>query len=215
MADNDRHSAHNWVVSLRRFVEQQADGSVERCDLCSAVIASSHAHLIEPRSRKLLCACTACALLFDSPDANHYRRVPAGVTRLHDFKLSDAEWDAFLIPINMAFFFKSSADGRIVAMYPGPAGGTESTLDLDAWDDLSNANPVLQSLETDVEALLINRIGGAREYYRVPIDRCYELTGAIRRSWHGLSGGEGVRNTIGGFFSALHRESGNGAALHA
>lgn len=174
-----------------------------------------HAHLVDPASRQLLCACTACALLFDSPDAKRYRRVPTGVTRLHEFELSDADWDAFLIPINMAFFFRSSANRRIVAMYPGPAGGTESMLELEAWEALEANNPVLQTLDDDVEALLVNRIAGAREYYRVPIDRCFELTGVIRQSWHGLSGGDGVREAIQGFFADLRQASGNGAAHHA
>ena len=81
-----------------------------------------------------------------------------------------------MIPINMAFFFKSSHESRIVAMYPSPAGATESLLSLDAWSEIVSANPVLAKMESDVEALLVNRIGRARgssksEYYLLPIDR--------------------------------------------
>jgi hypothetical protein len=54
---------------------------------------------------------------------------------------------------------------------------------------------------------LVNRIGETRVYYRVPIDRCYELVGLIRSRWHGLSGGEGVQDAIRTFFAKLNEES--------
>jgi hypothetical protein len=38
----------------------------------------------------------------------------------------------------------------------------------------------LQKIETDVEALLVNRVAEARDYYIVPIDLCFELVGLIR-----------------------------------
>ena len=43
------------------------------------------------------------------------------------------------------------------AYYPSPMGPTESLLELDAWAALEAANPVLATLEPDVEALLVNR----------------------------------------------------------
>jgi hypothetical protein len=100
-------------------------------------------------------------------------------------------------------------------MYPGPAGATESMLDLSAWDALVCANPWLGELERDVEALLVNRIGGAREYYRVPIDRCYALVGTIRTHWHGVSGGQGSREAIQAFFARLRAEADAKAVAHA
>lgn len=221
MTATGEQASGNWVATLRRFAGPQALAK-ERCELCSALIGREHDHIVERETRVLLCACAGCAMLFDSPDAKRYRRVPRDVERLDDFELPDATWDAFLIPINMAFFVRGSVERRVVAMYPGPAGGTESTLDLAAWSDLENDNPVLRSLGEDVEALLVNRIGGAREYYRVPLDRCYELIGVIRQSWHGLSGGDGVRDAIRDFFDALRAQcgkrgskGGNGADAHA
>lgn len=202
------HQPGNWVASLRGFLGAR-QAAVECCELCSAEIDHKHAHLVEPESRRLLCACTPCALLFADGEAKRYRRVPRDVARLHDFSLSDTQWDAFQIPINMAFFFYSSPEGRVLALYPGPAGATESTLDLGAWDDLAAANPLLKELGEDVEALLVNRVEGAREYYRVPIDRCYELVGLIRSHWHGLSGGEGVREAIQTMFADLRKETSN------
>ena len=59
-------------------------------------------------------------------------------------------------------------------------GATESLLELDAWRELEAANPVLATLEPDVEALLVNRARGARRHWIVPIDDCYALVGLIR-----------------------------------
>lgn len=209
------HRLGNWVASLRGFLgERQA--ARERCELCNAEIDGGHPHLIEPEKRRLLCVCPPCAMLFSNRTAARYRRVPDAVIRLSDFTLSDADWDALLIPIDMAFFFHSSPESRVLAMFPGPAGATESTLNLNTWDNLAEANPILKELEEDVEALLVNRVGGAREYYRVPMDRCFELTGLIRSHWHGLSGGEGVRRVIQTFFEKLRQEtSGRGITGHA
>ena len=72
---------------------------------------------------------------------------------------------------------------------------------------MSRANPALGALQPDVEALLVNRTHGCREYYLVPIDRCYALVGTIRRQWRGLSGGSEVWEAIGGFFARLRLET--------
>ena len=100
----------------------------------------------------------------------------------------------------------------MVAHYPSPAGATESLLDLAAWEELVAWNPVLGELESDVEALLVNRVGRARgltpaSYFVAPLDRCFELVGLIRTSWKGLSGGDEVWRRIGGFFSDLSRDA--------
>jgi hypothetical protein len=126
---------------------------------------------------------------------------------LSDFRLTDPQWEELHLPINLAFFFHSTRAGRVVAVYPSPAGGTESLLTLEAWQQLEEANPVLCELEPDVEALLVNRLGSAREHYRVPIDACYRLVGLIRSGWRGLSGGSEVWEEIGRFFSSLKQNS--------
>ena len=99
-------------------------------------------------------------------------------------------------------------DSRVSALYPSPAGATESLLPLEAWNSIVQNNPVLQQMEPDVEALLVNRVGLARgaapaEYYVVPIDACYQLVGLIRLHWRGLSGGTEVWKEIGDFFTRL------------
>ena len=204
----------DWVASLKGFLGIERK-PVEHCELCYAEIASDHDHLIEPDTRRLLCACQACALLFDSPEARRYRRVPKGVTRLQRFDISDGQWNALLIPINLAFFIHSSTQSKVLALYPGPAGATESKLSLHSWDELADANPVLNELQEDVEAFLVNRMEDAREYYRVPIDRCYELVGLIRSHWHGLSGGQEAQTVQQLFFERLRRETGSGGDADA
>jgi hypothetical protein len=117
-----------------------------------------------------------------------------------------------MIPINMAFFIKSELAGKVVALYPSPAGPTESLLALESWGDIVKANPILKEMETDVEALLVNRVGSARgflidEYYLVPIDECYKLVGLIRAHWRGLSGGPEVWEEVAAFFASLRQRA--------
>ncbi len=62
-------------------------------------------------------------------------------------------------------------------------------------------------MQPDVEALLVNRVGAAREYFIVPIDECYKLVGLIRLHWRGLSGGAVVWGEIARFFDDLRRKA--------
>jgi hypothetical protein len=66
---------------------------------------------------------------------------------------------------------------------------------------------VLLDLEADVEALLVNRVRGAREAYGVGIDECYKLVGLIRTKWRGLSGGQEVWDDMGRHFARLKERS--------
>jgi hypothetical protein len=128
--------------------------------------------------------------------------------------MTEAQWEDLLIPINMAFFFQSSVEGRVVALYPSPAGPVESLLPLDAWNEIVQQNEILGQLQPDIEALLVNRVGHAREfsqaeYFIAPIDECYKLVGLIRANWKGLSGGSEVWAEIGRFFSDLRWQADN------
>jgi hypothetical protein len=188
----------------RRGAEAR-EAELERCELCGEPIPPEHRHLLDLRSRELMCACRACKLLFDRGAAGggHFRLVPDRRLRLADFELDDAAWEELRIPVEMAFFFHRSDAGRVVAFYPSPAGPTESLLELSAWDELEHANPVLGELEPDVEALLVNRTKGARRQWLVPLDECYRLVGLIRTHWRGLSGGSEVWQEIDRFFEEL------------
>jgi hypothetical protein len=190
------------VVRAAAAPLQTAD---ERCELCSEPIPPEHRHLLDLDSRQLLCACRACTLLFDRRAAGggHFRLVPDRRLRIDDFELDDVAWAELRIPVEMAFFFRRGDEGRVAAYYPSPAGATESLLELDAWEAIERANPVLRDLEPDVEALLVNRARGARQHFVVPIDDCYRLVGLIRTTWRGLSGGAEVWKGIESFYDGL------------
>jgi hypothetical protein len=181
--------------------------------MCSLELPPEHEHLVEPTDRRLICACGACAILFDRQGGTKYKRVPRRVQFLRDFQLTAAQWDGLMVPIEMAFFFHSTPHGKTIALYPSPAGPTESLLVLDTWADIVESNPILNEMEADVTALLVNRVGHGRgshaaEYYLAPIDECYKLVGLIRAHWHGLSGGTEVWREINTFFAALKKRSG-------
>lgn len=120
-----------------------------------------------------------------------------------------------MLPINLAFFFRDSAAERVIAMYPSPAGATESLLNLESWAEITSHNPKLRALQDDVEALLVNRMGAANDYFIVPIDECYRLVGLIRRHWRGLSGGTEVCKEMREFFAKLRSRCGQLETLRA
>lgn len=177
----------------------------EHCELCSAPIPAVHRHMLELSSRELVCACRPCSVLFDREGAGggHYKLVPERRLRLDDFAIDDAAWEELRIPVDMAFFFHSSAAERVLAYYPGPMGPTESQLQLSAWQEIERANPLLGGLEADVEALLVNRVGDEPGHWLVGLDECYSLVGLIRTHWKGLSGGKQVWQEIERFFADL------------
>jgi hypothetical protein len=183
--------------------------STEHCELCNAPIPSAHRHLLELASSQLVCVCRPCSLLFDRGGSGNgrYKLVPERRLRLDDFAISDLVWEQLQIPVDMAFFFHSSVQERVLAYYPGPMGPTESQLQLSSWRELEEENPILAELELDVEALLVNRARGARRQWLVPLDECYSLVGLIRTWWRGLTGGSEVWREIDRFFEELDRRA--------
>jgi hypothetical protein len=194
---------------MARRAAREREAALEHCDMCDAPIAADHRHLLDLRAHELMCACRACAVLFDRGAAGggHYRLVPDRRLRVEDFALDDVAWEELRLPVDLAFFVPDSAAGRVRAYYPGPMGATESLLGLDAWTALEAANPVLTTLAPDVETLLVNRAQGARHHLIVPIEDCFSLVGLIRMHWKGLTGGREVWAEIGRFFEALDRRA--------
>jgi hypothetical protein len=208
----------NAFGALQRFVRRNV--SEERCELCSAAVAAEHEHLLETANRRLVCVCQACAILFGGQSGQRFKRVLSRIRFLPDFQLTDAQWDSLLVPINMAFFFASSASGRMIAMYPSPAGATESLLPLETWDQIVAENAELRSMEADVEALLVNRLGARRgfpvnQYFLLPVDQCFKLVGLVRTHWRGLSGGTELWTELERYFALLTARAGFGAGAHA
>jgi hypothetical protein len=180
----------------------------ERCELCGLPIPEAHRHLIDLETGQLICACQACSTLFDGAAAGggHFKLVPDRRVRL-DLDLPDAVWERLRIPVDMAYFFRSSRDERVKAFYPSPMGPTESLLGLEAWDELEERNADLRGLRDDVEALLVNRARGARQSWIVPIDDCFALVAVIRTRWRGFTGGAEVWEAIDQFFGDLDARS--------
>ena len=187
----------------------------ERCEMCSEAIAEEHQHVVNVAARQLMCTCRGCYLLFtDSAAQLRYRAVPDRYLAFPDFALDRRAWSALQIPVGMAFFFRNSELGRTVAFYPGPAGATESELDLDAWNAISGADPRAGLMADDVEALLV-RVPEAEDQvedegprtYLVPIDACYEFVGRLRMLWRGFDGGQQAREFIDELLRANRRTS--------
>jgi hypothetical protein len=197
-------------AALRRFAQPpaaaplpMAETAVERCELCGVLLAPEHRHLLEIASRRIQCACDPCALCFQEAAGGRFKLIPRDARSLPDFNLADCAWESLALPINLAFFFHSTPREKMAALYPSPAGVTESLLPLAAWNSIVGDNPALADMEADVEALLVNRVGEAREYYLAPIDTCFELVGLIRVHWRGLSGGTEVWREIDAYFARL------------
>ncbi len=173
-----------WAPPLEtlRQLAQARTVAEEVCDFCSARLAPIHRHLLEIVPRKIVCVCDACALTFQGVAGGRYKLVPRVAKRLAQFRVTDAQWDSLALPINLVFIFHSTPQQKVVALYPSPAGVTESLLPRAHWNALEADNPVLAQLEPDVEALLINRTGNTREYYLVPI-----ATRAGKRRWSARS----------------------------
>ena len=80
---------------------------------------------------------------------------------LDGFDLDDELWAAFAVPIGLAFFLRSAASGEVVALYPSPAGATESS---------SSSGPGTTS------SAATRCCGRSR-----PTSRCWSSTGWCRR----------------------------------
>jgi Family of unknown function (DUF5947) len=177
------------------------------CNLCPSGLADDHRHLLHLYERRILCVCETCWSLHSGE--SEYR--PAGVRTLwlEDFVLPDDVWASLQIPIGLAFVMRSSMTGQVVALYPSPAGATECELDVFAWTTMCAANPVLDRLEADAEALVVNRLPGAGgpAYAIAPIDQCYRLVGLIMSRWEGISGGAAIESAIAAFFDELRERA--------
>lgn len=191
--------------------------------MCATPVADDHRHAVDTERRSLLCVCRGCALLFersqtDAPAAAHetagagpphgrYRTVPDRYVQIAPFTLAGPAWAALQIPVGIAFVVANTQLERAVAFYPSPGGATESELPLDAWTDIVAANPGLDDVEPDVEAVLLRTDVAEPTCHVVPVDRCYELVGTLRLHWRGFDGGSEVREHIAEFFDDVDRRA--------
>ncbi len=201
------------MISLRAleaYARPRPPAPEEMCGICAAPVREDHRHVVDVEGKALLCACPACAVLFVPSGASkgRFRTVPTRVLRDDDFRLTEASWSPLEIPVRLAFLFSSSGADRWIALYPSPAGVTESTLPLDAWSTFAR-EPLVQAIEPDVEALLVYGRRGATDFeaFLAPIDICYELAGTVRRRFRGLGGGDDVWREIEEAFARLRQRA--------
>ena len=175
------------------------------CELCPSGIGEHHRHLLHLDERRILCVCETCwSVRSGDPE---FRPPGARTVWLDDVAIPDHVWAAFQIPIGLAFMIRSSVSGGIVALYPSPAGATESELDLAAWDELVALHPELDRLEPDAEALVVNRMASPAQHAIVPVDQAYRLVGLVKERWEGISGGRELEAAVAGFFDDIRGEA--------
>ena len=121
----------------RRGSASQAEaGPAERCDLCGTDGARDHRHLLNLVERRIVCVCESCWAL-RSGDAE-YRPVGSRTAVARGLPAARGVWASFQIPIGLAFFMESTTAGCVVAIYPSPAGATESELHFASWTGWSS-----------------------------------------------------------------------------
>src|SRR5205085_7810013 len=87
------------LAALKRLAD--ARPAPERCELCATGVPEQHQHLVDPETRRLLCACDACAILFDHSGMTKYRRVSRDISELPGLEIDDALWNSLGIPIGL------------------------------------------------------------------------------------------------------------------
>jgi hypothetical protein len=184
---------------ITRAAVRSREEVAERCELCGVTVSDAHSHVLDERAEALLCACRACALLFEQDAAadGRYRLVPDRRIRLSGLSPADLG-----VPVGLAFFVRRP-DGGVDAHYPSPLGATRWDVDPQAWERAVAGCEPLRAMRPSVEALLVNTSKGAQERWLVPVDECYRLVAVVRRHWKGLSGGDRVWREIEAFFERL------------
>ena len=189
-----------------RALGQDPIGALARCRLCGEWLGEIHLHLWHVQERRSACACRRCETRDARNRMRGYRRMQPRVELLEGFEMSEAMWVALTTTVGLAnavaFFFRTSRTREVKACGPGRGESLdviETTVDPEAWATLVDRNPVLNDLESDVEALLVHRLGLNPEHYRVSINLAYRLTGLARGDW------TVVPATVRDFFTALRR----------
>ena len=136
-----------------------------------------------------------------------YRPTGSRLLWLEGFQLSEELWASLRIPIGLAFFMRSSSAGSGRRPLPEPGGRHRMRARALRMGGPLHGNPALESLDEDVEGLIVNRIRQPNQFAIAPIDECYRLVGAIKASWEGISGGDAVERVVPAFFEELRQRA--------
>ena len=168
----------------------------ERCEMCSAPVADEHQHVVDVNSRSLMCTCRAVLPAVHRPEAQlRYRAVPDRYLAFPGFVLGRPTGTTCRSRSGWRSCSSNTAQDRVVAFYPSPAGATESELSMEAWDRVLEANPGLDTVLPDVEALLVRGIGrttaSAATWSRST--RATSWSAGCGCTWRGFDGGQEAR----------------------
>lgn len=178
------------LLALRRFTGTSTAGaaSVERCEVCAAVLDADHDHVWADGA--LTCLCATCTV----PGT----RVPKRVLVVDDD--AGAVFARLGLPVQLAYVVRDARRG-LVARYPSPAGTVETVLE--SGLDASDSGLDVSGLAVDVEAFLFVVHGQKVLQLLVPIDAALALTGLLRTSWVGLHGGDQARADVAAHVARL------------
>ncbi len=62
---------------------------------------------------------------------------------------------------------------------------------------------MLEDLDADAEALIVNRLADPHAHAIAPLDDCYRLVGIIKATWEGISGGAEMEAAVARYFDGL------------
>ena len=176
MNPSTRNPEPQAFATLRRFVRSRA--AVERCELCGLELAPEHRHLLEMAKRKITCACDPCALRFTDVVDGRFKLIPRDARVLPDFRIDRRAMGGSRAADQSRLSLSRFGRGKNHGALSG-AGGSDGIAP--AARGLANAGASRirrwRGWQPDVEALLVNRVGEAREYFIAPIDACFELVG--------------------------------------
>ena len=198
-------------ATLRQFA--RAPRPAERCELCSAALAHEHPHLVEISLRQIVCACEACATLFDGMASGKYRRVSRRAQLLANFQIDrravgkppDPHQHGVLLPIAAWKEKWSHSTPALPELWNPCFRSMPGTRSCRRTPSLASCNPISRRCSSTGWVTPTN--GRRPSTIIAPIDECYKLVGLIRANWKGLSGGAEVWAEIGRFFSALRAQA--------
>ena len=100
--------------TLRRISSTRPAAPVgERCEMCSEPIGDEHQHVVDVRSRAMMCTCRPCYLLFTDQHADlRYRAVPDRYLSFPGFTLARTDWEDLQIPVGLAFRHVQQTDAQ-------------------------------------------------------------------------------------------------------
>jgi hypothetical protein len=182
--------------ALERYTRPRGRSDAARCELCGDAIGDEHRHAVDIAERQLLCICSACTLLLSGNEHGRCRAVPEGVRFDATSNVTDADVARLGVPVSLAFFFRSSATGKRIAVLPSPAGPTEVDVDDESWALFASGNRLAGAIVDDVEALLLFRHEGRWTVLAVPVDVGYGMVGLVRSRWRGIDGGDEARRVL-------------------